>query len=298
MLLATITKVTSYIPSLKITDKTSLLIGYSSSSASGATRCMTAGGTRLHSAVIHIRASDVASAIGKNPYKSRFEVTQQLWKRYSPATFVGQTKEDAQQEAIQRLDAKDKKAFFEAANKLVTNSKDAMSAVSDASKLISSSSSVSDEDKIKVLELLKSTVSTRHGSRFENSVAKQAEQTDGVTMVKDNSMYELPICTIGQRAYILRGKIDRLQIESNEIVLVEIKTRMKRLFFKIREYENIQIQTYLQLLPGDVQRAKLIEQYMEESNVINLTRDDDQWNQEIYPGLVQFAYELEAVMFG
>lgn len=47
---------------------------------------------------------------------------------------------------------------------------------------------------------------------------------------------------------MLKGKIDRVEDVDGEAVIVEIKNRMKRLFNKVPDYEQIQVQTYMQIV--------------------------------------------------
>jgi len=47
-----------------------------------------------------LKASDVAAIIGRHQYKSREEVFNDYWKKYSPDTFIGQTKKDKALEAL------------------------------------------------------------------------------------------------------------------------------------------------------------------------------------------------------
>ena len=49
---------------------------------------------------ITLRASDVAAIIGRNKYKPRSEVFDDLWKKHRPSTFKGQTKKDRAEEAL------------------------------------------------------------------------------------------------------------------------------------------------------------------------------------------------------
>jgi hypothetical protein len=89
------------------------------------------------------------------------------------------------------------------------------------------------------------------------------------------------------------GKIDRLQVEEDGTkTLIEIKNRVNRLFYKVKDYENIQVQCYLQLL--DLERAKLIEHYKKEDalNTLLIVRDRDMWEGVIRPKLVEFCKTL------
>ena len=49
---------------------------------------------------ITLKASEVAAILGRNPYKPRKEVLDELWKKYSPDTFTGKTKRDRAEEAL------------------------------------------------------------------------------------------------------------------------------------------------------------------------------------------------------
>jgi hypothetical protein len=71
---------------------------------------------------------------------------------------------------------------------------------------------------------------------------------------------------------------------------VEIKNRTNRLFRRVVDYENIQIQVYLQML--GLVHARLVEQYNNQVLSHDLTRDDELWTNEILPKLNEFCLEL------
>jgi hypothetical protein len=83
---------------------------------------------------------------------------------------------------------------------------------------------------------------------------------------------------------------------TGETILVEVKSRMKKLFKEIREYENVQVQAYFQMLPGNIRNAKLIEQYQGETNEMNIERDDDLWLKTLRPSLLAFCADLHKSM--
>lgn len=49
---------------------------------------------------IVLKASDVASILGRNQYKPCQDVFNDLWKKYNPETFKGKTKKDIAEEAL------------------------------------------------------------------------------------------------------------------------------------------------------------------------------------------------------
>ena len=64
------------------------------------------------------------------------------------------------------------------------------------------------------------------------------------------------------------------------------------IFNSVREYENVQIQVYLRML--GLMRAKLIEQYNNTTATQLITRDEEIWDNNIWPGLLDFAIDLHA----
>ena len=66
------------------------------------------------------------------------------------------------------------------------------------------------------------------------------------------------------------------------------------LFRRVVDYENIQIQVYLQML--GLVHARLVEQYNNQVLSHDLTRDDELWTNEILPKLKEFCLELHDSM--
>lgn len=239
---------------------------------------------------IVIRASEVAAAIGLNQYKSRQEVRDELWKKYKPETFTGKTKLDRANEALG--------ASFEArqvlAQALSIKAKDSSEAVhvfENAKNIVHSDPKLNDEQKKEVIEHLRSKVYTTHGTRSEDKTSDKVTEDTGARLVKDNAFYSLSLCTLGDLNFVIRGKIDRIEEKPDgSRVLVEIKNRTNRLFRRVVDYENVQIQVYLQML--GLVHARLVEQHNTQvlSHVVD--RDEEFWANVILPKLGEFCSEL------
>lgn len=254
--------------------------------------------------MVSIPASEVAAAVGRNPYKPASEVFNQLWSRWSPETFSGTTRIDELLEAFEKLDVDTQELMDKAATYKASDAVDAVSTLRNATSIIQKSKEIEAEDKEKVIELLKTQISTGHGIRTEDKVVKKVEVDQGITLQQDVELYSVPLLDFGEeieggKEFVIRGKIDRLQQdEDGELVLVEVKSRMKRLFYEVRDYEYVQVQAYFQMLPYQIRRAKLIEQYMDETNTMLIERDDDFWHNEIEPALLLFCENLNSAMIG
>jgi hypothetical protein len=240
---------------------------------------------------IIIKASDVAACIGQNRFKPAEEVLNDMWKRYSPETFVGQTRREAEDESLSKCAAA-QSIVADAVAVRAKSSDEAEATLAKAQAEIAKITSLSDEDRQNVLDLLKSKIRTTHGTRSESKTADKVAAEEGAVLHTDNAFHEFEVCQLDNKTrYVIVGKIDRVEyLPDGSKVLVEIKNRTRKLFRAVYPSENIQIQTYLKML--DLDRAKLIEQFNNETNTMIVERDDDFWEDVILPGMVEFCREL------
>jgi hypothetical protein len=132
---------------------------------------------------------------------------------------------------------------------------------------------------------LRKTLYTNHGTRNEHKTA----DADHATLVEDDTFYTHDICTIEGTLYQIVGRIDRLQMnEDGTRTLVEIKNRTKGLFNRVRDYEDVQCQTYLHML-RDIKYCRLVEQFNDERKGYLIEKDDEKWNGSIIPKLQNFC---------
>jgi len=239
---------------------------------------------------ITLKASEVAAILGRNPYKPRKEVLDELWKKYSPDTFTGKTKRDRAEEALGASD----EARKVLAGALAVNAKDSAEAArtfEEAKAAVNSDSKLSAEQKAEVIEHVRSKVYTTHGTRSEDKTSDKVETDTGVKLVKDNSFYNLNVAEIRGHKFVVCGKIDRIEERPDgSRVLVEIKNRTNRLFRRVVDYEMVQVQVYLQML--GLVRARLVEQYNNQVLSHDIDRDEEFWDNVAVPGLTAFCEEL------
>ena len=239
---------------------------------------------------ITLKASEVAAILGRNPYKPRKEVLDELWKKYSPDTFTGKTKRDRAEEALGASD----EARKVLAGALAVKAKDSAEAVrtfEEAKAAVNSDSKLSAEQKAEVIEHVRSKVYTTHGTRSEDKTSDKVETDTGVKLVKDNSFYNLDVAEIRGHKFVVCGKIDRIEeCPDGSRVLVEIKNRTNRLFRRVVDYEMVQVQVYLQML--GLVRARLVEQYNNQVLSHDIDRDEEFWDNVATPGLTAFCEEL------
>ena len=237
---------------------------------------------------IIIKASEVAAAIGKNPYKTPIEVRDELWKRYSPATFTGETKTDRAEKALGASESA-QSVLVDAVETHAKSSDEVTKIFEKAREQIQADSSLTTTQKADVTEHIRSKVYTTHGIRSEDKTSEKVEVEEKTKLVRDESFYHINIWENFQ----VVGRIDRIEEKPDgSKVLVEIKNRTRRLFNKVPEYEYVQIQTYLQML--GLSQARHIEQYNSQVKSTDISRDDDFWAHDVLPVLVDFCKDFSS----
>lgn len=235
---------------------------------------------------IIIKASEVAAVIGKNPYKTPGEVRDELWKKYSPDTFTGETKTDRAEKAL-GSSVEAQKVLVEAVSVHAKSSDEVTKIFEKARVQIQADTSLTKTQKTEVTDHLRSKVYTTHGIRSEDKTSDKVEADEKTKLIRDESFYQLNIWENFQ----IVGRVDRIEEKADgSRVLVEIKNRTRRLFQKVPEYEYVQIQTYLQMLK--LQQARHVEQYNSQVKSTDISRDDEFWNNEVLPALVEFCKEF------
>jgi len=236
-----------------------------------------------------IGASSVASAIGVG-FKKVPELISELWKKYSPQTFEGQTRDDKAIEVINSSESV-KKIFGDAEGFKSENSTDVNQKIRALYHQIEHSD-LEPKDMVVAKDHIRKTLFTNHGTRNEDKTAN----TDSAHLVEDDTFYTHDICTIEGTLYQIVGRVDRIQMnEDGTRTLVEIKNRANKLFGRVRDYEAIQCQTYLQML-GDIQYCRLIEQFNDEKKGYLIEKDDEKWTKEIIPKIENFCEHFHSML--
>ena len=228
---------------------------------------------------ITISASDVAACIGKNPYKSPDEIRTKILAKYGADKTVKTKEQEVEELLATHADAQSLLAA-------ITESAGVESAASVRQhvkeKLQSLQVNCSEEERKQIEKYMYSKAATMHGTKSEDRTADCLGE-NGENITRDDSFYTHPLVTFTLRQEDIRfqivGKIDRMKTEADgSKTIIEIKNRVRGLFGKVKEYEEIQVQTYMQLV--GVERAQLIEQDQstKKMNSYNLVRDREWWS--------------------
>lgn len=242
--------------------------------------------------MIRFNASEIASLVGRNPYKSADEAITDCWNRHARKRGINAPKAptfilkalkvvDNNKEVVGDLMDKIKNT----ANTTETSKETFNKAVNISTKI--NQMDLTADEKTALIDYTNSKLYTNYGTRKENKVHDVYKEMTGNTIGVVNKMF---VKEVGD--FEVGGKIDG-QLDDGTII--EIKNRTRRLFAEVREYEGIQIQTYLHLL--EQKEAHLVECYNDGEkkhvNIIEVKKNENVWNDIILPGLQKVKVILD-----
>lgn len=235
-------------------------------------------------------ASQLAGCIGKNRYVSVKEALETVWKRVAPVSYhSAQARAAVVSQEARLSELRARHAGVERALTAAV-AYDGLEVSAVSTQLTESiPASLCPADRELVAAEVKKSMFTAHGLKREHTVFQQVQQDLGLDLVHDHTFHCVPMGTCRGVPWSLGGRIDG--ISKDRTTVVEIKNRVNRLFMVPPEYELVQIQAYMHLIPG-VERAILVESYRGQMNAITIPKDTEWWNAVVYPAMSQFVETL------
>ena len=246
--------------------------------------------------ILTIRASDVAACIGLNPYKSIEEMLI-LYANKTKGDKLDHsfdiTKDDLQKlvDNVQYNKkefemCKNKEDYNKLHQKIIKNvsCKSIWANSNEESKLIENKIKENLPDVCK--KCIQSEINTKRGIVNENKNLNNYEKFHNKKINNRNSkLYKLIIFKNNHLTLQISGKVDGIEGENDNKILIETKNRRNRLFGEIRDYEGVQMTIYMKMT--GITSAKLLEYYNDEEGVIDYDYDEDFW-EEIQSKLLVF----------
>jgi hypothetical protein len=124
------------------------------------------------------------------------------------------------------------------------------------------------KDSVLFTKKMTSLINTNYGIEKEMSAIELFEKKENIKLNTSQTFYKTDICKIENTKFIMGGKVDGLC----ENYIVEVKNRTRCFFYKIREYEMVQIQMYMHILNYD--KVKLVEKCKGEIRIKDVKKDD------------------------
>lgn len=249
---------------------------------------------------IYLNISDLAIITGDNKFKSIDEFTQILIKKYFPEKLVGNGA-DIEPDNLKKLvkgcvangidistelknisDAKNVKELTE--HKKILNDK--MNSISD------------DKIKKEMKKCVDNVSNTTFGTNNEDDVLKICEKMFDRKIIKDNFYKRVCIYEDKENGikWFIGGRIDGIDENGS---IYEIKNRIHKLFYDLREYEKVQLMSYLYLFGCN--KGYLVECLKNNNNALNIIEvnyDNNYFDKHIMDKLILYIIHFEQIIFG
>mgnify|MGYP001343927989 CR=1 FL=1 len=232
-----------------------------------------------------ISISQISILTGHNIYQSQRDYLINFWKKTNKDDFL-------KYKEITNFEVKDDKIVF---NNIAKKHK--LDIHSDLYKcyksqntgdldknrnaLLKKVENLNEKDKKEITDSIKNLSNTRFGVKNEDDVCKIYENMMKCEITKDNLFIKKKIIENNNFTIKVGGKIDGINKKDGSII--EIKNRMKKLFYELRGYEKIQLMCYLYLFQSE--KGYLVEAYKKKDgtdiNIIECQYDEDLMNKII-----------------
>ena len=235
--------------------------------------------------VIKLRASEIASYAGMNPYNSVEKAVQNLlgprFKTNLEKELFYSSKEELSQVAQKLGLSKDEKKEV-----ILKTMQEKMAPVTseklkdEESKKRTSQLSKELGLAKKIKEAVEGDVRMRRGNLLEKKELNKMQSRRGTNIVNRNSCFYTTTIELGEYESInytavVTGKIDGYEEETGK--LIESKHRRSRLFNEVPIYEKVQCEIYMRMI--GVNECVHCENYNEKSNETVIQKDELFWNQ-------------------
>tara|TARA_B100000963_G_C22585719_1_gene652996 strand:+ start:837 stop:1715 length:879 start_codon:yes stop_codon:yes gene_type:complete len=245
---------------------------------------------------IFLNASEISAMIGKNKFKQPSEVIFRIWQKYFYDDFNNTVKnldkksikvipKETDTESVKRI-IKETKIDVKKELKDCLKSENINDMHKKKQEIIKKlPTNISKEQKNEFKKSLENMTNTNFGTRNENSIFIKYKEKTGNNAILTNEFYKRKIYEYAYDGnnieWYLLGKVDGLILnEENESEnrIIEIKNRMYRYFYQLREYEKIQTYSYMYIL--NHRKAHLVEALKNKDcdiNIIDIEFDDEYW---------------------
>lgn len=255
---------------------------------------------------ITICATDLTVITGHNPYKDIDDIILKLWKKHFKDDYLSFKdklnkkkieikKEESDFQVVARL-AKENNIYINFSKCLKSNNVSELNNIKQ--KVMEKvGNKMSGNTKKEFEKSFNSFTNTNFGIRYENKGADLYEKMNDCKIIKTNKYYKTELFMIPNEQRMndiwnIGGKIDGILLPENKII--EIKNRVKCLFYRLRDYEKVQCYSYMFLLEScETDLVEVLKNPNDNSiNIINIKFDENFWEKEIMVNLENFINDF------
>jgi len=250
---------------------------------------------------ICIYASELAVVLGINKYQNLSDIIIKLWQKNYPIDYENMTTQVKHKHQVvftpKETDMQVIRRIQDDANINVQEKVNNCLQLKDTSQLLKNrqeifkevdqNKNLDNETKQEFKKSLESVTNKVFGTINEKSIIDYYMMRSGKKVISNQRFIKKDICTYKDIKWSLGGKIDGI---TEDNVVVEIKNRIYKLFYTMRDYEKPQIQTYMYIL--GLSQGHLVESFKRQGevtlNIIEENFDQEYWNNIVLARLNNF----------
>jgi len=236
--------------------------------------------------------SELAIVTGDNPYKTKRDYLIDFWKKHDKCDYEKHVKlanfvKEDDYDIINKItnsNGIDIKKELGASIK----SKNTVELNEVKKEIFKKMEGLNEDIKKEITKSLNNVTNTKFGTSNEHDVTKLYAEMTGSSIIKDDKYRKKIIYEHENFKIVIGGKIDGFNNENGSII--EIKNRIHKLFYTLRDYEKVQIMAYLHLFKANV--GHLVEAHKKENNtLINIieVEYDKEFMDYIFKHLLEFS---------
>jgi hypothetical protein len=263
---------------------------------------------------ICLNASEIASMIGKNKFTQPSEVVVRIWKKYFYTDYCDIIDELSNKSIKVVARETDAEIVHRITKETNVDIKKEMSECLKTGNVVDLQKKKKEilkklpkemptEKKAEFKKSLEGMANTNFGTRNENSILEKYIVKTKRPAITCDHFFRKKVLSInfedGVIDWYIIGKVDALVLSKDnpaENTIIEIKNRIYKFFYHLREYEKIQTYCYMFILGYN--NAQLVEALKNKEggiNIIDVKFDSDYWgmvNDEIEQFITFFLYEF------
>lgn len=243
---------------------------------------------------ICIYASELAVVVGINKYQKIADIIIKLWQKNYPIDYENMTtnikqkykvslsSKETDMQCIKRIQ---EDGNFNLQNKVneCLNTKDTNQLLknrNDILKEVNKNNEIDDQVKQEFKKSLESLTNKVFGTINEKSITQYYTEKYNKKIITNNRFIHKNLCTYKDIKWNLGGKIDGI---TEDNIVIEIKNRIYKLFYEMRDYEKPQIQTYMYIL--GLNKGHLVES-LKKNGEININIIEENFDQEYWDNII------------
>jgi len=249
---------------------------------------------------ICIYASELAVITGHNKYQNVNDIILKLWKKNFKEDYLCVKKnienlekvqivEETNMDLVERI-SKHENIDLSTELKKCLESNSVCDLKKNKEEVMKKISVLSGDKKTILEDTINHLTNTDFGTKSENKTLVQYQKKTNNKVKILPKFFKKQLFEYEGNIWSIGGRVDGMCVIDKKDTIIEFKNRVNRLFYKLRDYEKVQIYAYMFI--HDYKYGQLIENLRKEKdsklNIIDVCMDDEFWKKEVLEKIIEF----------